>query len=157
VPQAGPKNGGKPRCPPATHRHPRHQRAAGYRAWRSSPYACSEPLGSRFSERLPDRLERSGESRQMSNELSNYRGANRQPRLYDPGSFGATGMESTTIWRASHRRGHCFRVTTRRRLYARAVKQALTLPVGTLSGTTSSTPGSELVLRLVHGELPVGS
>ena len=29
----------------------------------------------------------------MSNELSNYRGANRQPRLDDPGSIGATGME----------------------------------------------------------------
>ena len=29
----------------------------------------------------------------MSNELSNYRGANRYPRLDDPGSFGAPGME----------------------------------------------------------------
>ena len=29
----------------------------------------------------------------MSNELSNYRGANRYPRLDDPGSIGGPGME----------------------------------------------------------------
>jgi hypothetical protein len=55
----------------------------------------------------------------MSNELSNYRGANRQPRLDDPGSFGATGMESTTIWRASHRRGHWFEPSIAHQVRAR--------------------------------------
>jgi hypothetical protein len=43
----------------------------------------------------------------VSNELSNYCGADRQPTVDDPGRFGALRTErSTTICRASHRRGH---------------------------------------------------
>jgi hypothetical protein len=50
-------------------------------------------FGVGFSERLPERLGRSAEvAPNVSNELSNYRGANRQRRLDDPGSFRAPSI-----------------------------------------------------------------
>jgi hypothetical protein len=49
-------------------------------------------VGSRKPQPLPARLGRGAEvAPKVSNELSNYCGANRQPRLDDPGSFGAPG------------------------------------------------------------------
>jgi hypothetical protein len=50
-------------------------------------------FGVGFSERLPERLRRGVEvAPNVSNELSNYCGADRQPPLDDPGSFGAPSL-----------------------------------------------------------------
>jgi hypothetical protein len=50
-------------------------------------------FGVGFSDRLPERLGRSAElAPNVSNELSNYCGADRHPPLDDPGSFGAPSL-----------------------------------------------------------------
>jgi hypothetical protein len=50
-------------------------------------------FGVGFSERFPERLGRSAEvAPDVSNELSNYCGADRHPPLDDPGSFGAPSL-----------------------------------------------------------------
>jgi hypothetical protein len=85
----------------------------------------------------------------VSNELSNYCGANRQLRLDDPGSIGAPAMEIDDHLACSHERGHYFRVTSCGDLLQRLLGEDLRVRAGLLD--------SLRIIRPVRGERRVPS
>jgi hypothetical protein len=98
----------RPNCRPASPDSCRHERrcirfqtphSPAFPGRGSAPNGSGQPahpagrFGAGFSERSPQSLGRSGQvAPKVSNELSNYCGADRQPPLDDPGSFGAPGI-----------------------------------------------------------------